>query len=77
MIHHLVTKPLNPDDATTELNEIKTMAKINGHSEEASKPDDLDSCFEKRRCTDEKTCHHVLSGHHEQTKKDFPYRWIT
>jgi hypothetical protein len=34
MIHHLVTKPLSPDDATTELNEIKTIAKINGYSEE-------------------------------------------
>jgi hypothetical protein len=38
----------------------------------ASKPEDLDSRFEKRRCTDEKTCHYVLSGHHEQTTKDFP-----
>jgi hypothetical protein len=84
MIHRLVTTSLSPDDATTEVNEIKTIAKINGYSEEfvepysqqtqeergASKPADLDSCFEKRRCTDE--CHHVLSGHHEQTTKDFP-----
>jgi hypothetical protein len=35
------------------------------------KPDDLDSCFEKRRCTYEKTCHHVLSSHYEQTKRIF------
>jgi hypothetical protein len=34
MIHRLVTTPLSPDDATTELNEIKTIAKINGYSEE-------------------------------------------
>jgi hypothetical protein len=34
MIHRLVTTPLGPDDATTELNEIKTIAKINGYSEE-------------------------------------------
>jgi hypothetical protein len=34
MIHRLVTTPLSPDDATTELNEMKTLAKINGYSEE-------------------------------------------
>jgi hypothetical protein len=34
MIHLLVTTSLSPDDATTELNEIKTIAKINGYSEE-------------------------------------------
>jgi hypothetical protein len=36
MIHRLVTTPLSPDDATTELNEIKikTIAKINSYSEE-------------------------------------------
>jgi hypothetical protein len=34
MIHCLVTTPLSSDDATTEFNEIKTIAKINGHSEE-------------------------------------------
>jgi hypothetical protein len=34
MIHRLVTTPLSPDDATTELNEIKIIAKINGYSEE-------------------------------------------
>jgi hypothetical protein len=32
MIHRLVTTPLNPDDATTELNENKTSAEINGYS---------------------------------------------
>jgi hypothetical protein len=34
MIYRLVTAPLSPDDATTELKEIKTIAKINGYSEE-------------------------------------------
>jgi hypothetical protein len=34
MIHRLDTTPLSPNDATTELNEIKTIAKINGYSEE-------------------------------------------
>jgi hypothetical protein len=34
MIHRLVTTPLRPDDATAELNEIKTIAKIIGYSEE-------------------------------------------
>jgi hypothetical protein len=34
MIHRLVTTPLSPDDATTELNDIKTIAKFNGYSEE-------------------------------------------
>jgi hypothetical protein len=34
MIHRLVTTPLSPDDATIELNEIKTIPKINGYSEE-------------------------------------------
>jgi hypothetical protein len=87
-IHRLVTTPLSPDDAKTEPNEIKTIAKINGYSEKfvdrihnkykkkykrALKPDDLDSCFERRQCTDdEKTCHQVLFGHHKQTTKDFP-----
>jgi hypothetical protein len=33
MIHRLVTTPLSPDDATTELNEIKTITQINGYSE--------------------------------------------
>jgi hypothetical protein len=33
MIHRLVTTPLSPDDATTVLNEIKTITKINGYSE--------------------------------------------
>jgi hypothetical protein len=64
MIHRLVTTPLSPDDARTELNEIKTIAKINGYSEKfvdrihnkhkkkEDFRDDLDSCFEKKRCTD-------------------------
>jgi hypothetical protein len=34
MIHRLVTTPMSSDDATTELNEIKTIAKVNGYSEE-------------------------------------------
>jgi hypothetical protein len=34
MIHCLVTTPLSPDDATTELNEIKPIAKINGYYSE-------------------------------------------
>jgi hypothetical protein len=34
MIHRRVTIPLSPDDGTTELNEIKTIAKTNGCSEE-------------------------------------------
>jgi hypothetical protein len=34
MIHRLVTTPLSPDDAATELNEIKNIAKIYGYSEE-------------------------------------------
>jgi hypothetical protein len=86
MIHRLVTTSLNPDDATTELNEIKTIAKINVYSEEFvdrihnkhKKKEKLRNLttlilvLKKRRCTDEKTCHHVLSGHHEQTTKDFP-----
>jgi hypothetical protein len=83
MIHRRVTTPMSPDDATTELNEIKIIAKINGYSEEfvdrihnKHKEKEefriLTTCFEKRRCTDEKACHHVLSGHHKQTKKDFP-----
>jgi hypothetical protein len=55
-----VTTPLSSDDATTKLNEIKTIAKINCYFEEfvdriyiqktqeerrASKPDDLDFLF--------------------------------
>jgi hypothetical protein len=34
MIRRLVTIPLSPDDATTELNKTKTIAKTNGYSEE-------------------------------------------
>jgi 2,3-bisphosphoglycerate-independent phosphoglycerate mutase len=34
MIHRLVTTPLSPDNATTELKEIKTIAKINSYSED-------------------------------------------
>jgi hypothetical protein len=33
MIHRIVTTPLSPDDATTELRKIKNIAKINGYSE--------------------------------------------
>jgi hypothetical protein len=34
MIHRLVTTPLSLDDAATELNKIKNIAKINGYSED-------------------------------------------
>jgi hypothetical protein len=43
-----VTTPLSPDDATTELNEIKTIAKINGYSEEC-----LDRIHNKHKKKDE------------------------
>jgi hypothetical protein len=33
MIHRFVTTPLNPEDTTAELKEIKTIANINGCSE--------------------------------------------
>jgi hypothetical protein len=33
MIHRLITTLLSPDDAPTELKEIKTIAKINSYSE--------------------------------------------
>jgi hypothetical protein len=74
MIHRPVTTPLSPDpdDATTELNEINTIAKINGYYEEFVDRTHNKHKKKKRRCTDEKTCHHVLSSHHEQTTKDFP-----
>jgi hypothetical protein len=77
MILRLVTTPLSPDDATTEL---KTIAKINGYSEEfvdrnhnKNKEKDefrnLTTCLKRG---DAPTMHHVLSGHREQTTKDLP-----
>jgi hypothetical protein len=33
MIHRLITTPLDSEDATAELKEINTIAKINGYSE--------------------------------------------
>jgi hypothetical protein len=33
MLHRLVTIPMSPDDAVSELNEIKNIAKINGYPE--------------------------------------------
>jgi hypothetical protein len=39
----------------------------------ASKPDDFDYCFEKRRCSDEKTCHHVLQRIFRNHQNDLMY----
>jgi hypothetical protein len=70
-IHRLVTTPLSPDDATKELNDIKTIAKINGYSEEF-----VDRIHNKHKKKEElrnlTTLIPVLSGHQEQTTKDFP-----
>jgi hypothetical protein len=79
----LVTTPLSPDDATTELNEIKTIAKINGYSEEfvdrihnkhkkKEELQNLTTLIPVLKRDDAPTCHHVPSSHHAKTKKDFP-----
>jgi hypothetical protein len=86
MIHHLVTTPLSPDDATTELKEIKTIAKINGFSEKfvdrihnKHKKNEglrnLTTMISVLKINDASTKRHAItfySAINEQTTKDFP-----